>query len=472
MAENIYNGCVCVECEEKEDGEKDVIEHRGDLVDTMFDNERYKSKERLNTAVNFYQTQNFDDLKGVKTLDYVENNFNSVLQLAEENDKLKEQRRNMNLQIKSSKIKLRVSSDYEETIKALKNYKSNDINYFINGTKLTSEAYYQYKNRKLFNSHRMSSHKILLRKKLNELKLRSSALDRNRIFNKINLPVKPDQIPNTAQPIRHKVRVNSNESVLNKKSKTSQNFYKSEVQTTNFTSKHSLLKRTSFINNSKSKISTAGSNINLRKYERITPSGSLIQSRLSLHKKELHQSQNNFSSNLMHNMQDLRRIGTLNLTGNSLTNLKVRQSYDEIIPSVIKPKVMATKHSNIVRNYSSRRSNKRKLQCLKISKECDSLMKEGKKHLFDFSIEQFKTQVAANDFDKTLLMARSLDLTTTDAYNLVYDYMTNTFDDDTQTQLKVVREYNIGKADPTRIVAKLERQAKKAKDKNKIFNCL
>ena len=75
--------------------------------------------------------------------------------------------------------------------------------------------------------------------------------------------------------------------------------------------------------------------------------------------------------------------------------------------------------------------------------------------------ERFKNKIKDQEFMRTLNLMEDLDFATTNSFNIMYEYMNGDKLEDVSNQLAIVEDYNSGKGDPARVVARIERATKK-----------
>jgi len=84
--------------------------------------------------------------------------------------------------------------------------------------------------------------------------------------------------------------------------------------------------------------------------------------------------------------------------------------------------------------------------------------------LKDLKLESFKQSIKQRDFNNTLTVMEKLDFASTNSFSIMYDYMEKERQESIEGQLSIVKDYNSGKGDPSRAVARIERASKKRKD--------
>jgi len=99
-----------------------------------------------------------------------------------------------------------------------------------------------------------------------------------------------------------------------------------------------------------------------------------------------------------------------------------------------------------------------------ISKEWDAATQKGEQNLKDLKLESFKQSIKQRDFNNTLTVMEKLDFASTNSFSIMYDYMEKERQESIEGQLSIVKDYNSGKGDPSRAVARIERASKKRKD--------
>jgi hypothetical protein len=90
--------------------------------------------------------------------------------------------------------------------------------------------------------------------------------------------------------------------------------------------------------------------------------------------------------------------------------------------------------------------------------------KKGEQQIKELMLDHFRNSIKYNDFHNTLSMMEKLDYATTNSFSVMYDYMDEDRKDHIEGELAVVKDYQTGKGDPSRVVARIERAARKKKD--------
>ncbi|CAI2362263.1 unnamed protein product [Moneuplotes crassus] len=119
--------------------------------------------------------------------------------------------------------------------------------------------------------------------------------------------------------------------------------------------------------------------------------------------------------------------------------------------------------------YKSKTHKAKKLRSkiYSIYKACDDATTQGKEDMKILLFERFQNNIRRKEFCKTLSLMETLNFATTNSFKTMHDYMKEDHDQIIQNQLSIMEDYNTGKGDPSRIVARIERATKTHKNWSK-----